>query len=227
MTNNKYLRKIIVFLSIIIPGLLLVLFHRITPFIFQTNDDVFLNAIVSGEITGTPNPRMIHVGYPTGLLLSALYRIFPTLPWYGLFLCASFGITMAVILSLLVKRSKKVWSQFLTILFFSIGVYSFFFMHVSQLQFTFVTTFIGAGAIFSLIFFEPDDSPQNCIKECLGFILLSALSCSIRNTACIILLPFAGMVFLSKYIYTGQSALQPIHNIFTFSKKRKNLISVA
>lgn len=225
MSKSKAIHWILFVLAFMLPGIIIFYFHNKVPFIFQTNDDVFFNAIISGEITGSPCPKMIYIGYPVGILLTVLYNLFPSIPWYGVFLCTCMALTMSVVLLKMMRFCGNIWLQLLTICLCTLGIYSFLFLHITQLQFTFVTAFVGAGALFLLANFEANDSLTKSVKGCLGFYLLSALSCSIRDKAYIILLPFVCMLFVTKYLYTEENGqkLSPLH----LNKTRKNLFYIA
>ena len=55
-------------------------------FYYDLNDDVLLKDILSGAYSGSPDAHSIQMLYPVSFLISLLYRIFPALPWQGLFL---------------------------------------------------------------------------------------------------------------------------------------------
>lgn len=56
------------------------------PPYFATNDDVMLKAIVSGEITGSPEAHLVYIMYPLGLILKLFYSIIKAVPWYDFFM---------------------------------------------------------------------------------------------------------------------------------------------
>ena len=60
MSKSKAIHWILFVLAFMLPGIIIFYFHTKVPFIFQTNVDVFFNAIISGEITGCPCPKMIY-----------------------------------------------------------------------------------------------------------------------------------------------------------------------
>ena len=51
-----------------------VFYRLITDFAFLTNDDMYLQAIVSGELSGAPDAHMIHSNMILGLVLKFLYQ---------------------------------------------------------------------------------------------------------------------------------------------------------
>lgn len=65
--------------------------------LFETNDDVMLKAIASGDITGTPDAHLVYIMYPLGLLLKALYSLFPDVACYDLLMIVLRVVTFTVI----------------------------------------------------------------------------------------------------------------------------------
>ena len=51
---------------------------------FHTNDDVFMEMIASGAF-GRPDYHLIYINSIIGFVLSSLYSIIHSIPWYGLF----------------------------------------------------------------------------------------------------------------------------------------------
>ena len=47
--------------SALIVALLFFIFRRLSPFIFQTNDDLFLKQLASGEMCGVPQSHLFHI----------------------------------------------------------------------------------------------------------------------------------------------------------------------
>jgi len=217
-------RHMLGILSAIVVFLLFCYFRRLSPFIYQTNDDLFLKMIVSGEMAGTPEPRMYYISYPAGLLLSGLYKLFPQLPWYGLFFCFTIGLTMGIVLYSLLKREKSLPVRLLTVLLFCLFSYGFLFLHIAELQFTTVTAMAGCGALFLFMLSSPADSLRETLKDNCGFLLLSAYSFCIRGQAFLMFLPVIGMIGLGKYLDAGTS---PAVSLFRFNRKRKNLFALA
>lgn len=208
----------------LIVGLLFFIFRKISPFIYQTNDDLFLKMLVSGEMCGTPQERLFYISYPAGVFLSGLYKLAPQFPWYGLFFCLVIGMAMAVVLCSLLRLEKSLLARLFTVLLFGLFSYGFLFMHIAELQFTVVTAIVGAGALFLFVIAKSTDSCGGTLKNNLGFLLLSGCALCIRNQVFFMLLPFIGMVWLGKYLDTGKEAGL---SLFRLNRQRKCLILLA
>lgn len=202
--------------------LLFCYFRSLSPFIYQTNDDLFLKMIVSGEMTGSPESRMFYLSYPAGLLLAPLYRLAPQFPWYGLLFCFTIGLVMAVILYTMLKTEKSLLARLLTVLLFCLFSYGFLFLHIAELQFTTVTAMAGCGALFLFMLSSPGDSLSETLKNGWGFLLFSAYSFCFRGQAFIMFFPIIGMIGIGKYLDAGKGT-----SLFHINKRRKNLLALA
>lgn len=190
--------------SILVVSLLFCFFRRLAPFVYQTNDDLFLRMIASGEISGEPESRLHFIAYPAGLLLSLLYRCFPSLPWYGLFLCCSFGLSMVLVLYIMLRDEKSLSTRCITVILFCMVSYGFLFAHLAELQFTTSAGIAAAGALFLFIVSTPSSSLRETLKHYTGFFLLSAYAFCVRDQVLFMCFPFLGMAGLSKYLDAGK-----------------------
>ena len=92
--------------------LLLLLFVGIRyDYYYDLNDDVTIKDLMAGVYTGEPEGHNIQVLYPLSLAVSLVYRVFPRMPVYGIFLClCQYGC-----LWLIVKRSlgfcQRTWGK--------------------------------------------------------------------------------------------------------------------
>ncbi len=188
--------------SVLLVLSIFIFFRLQTPFIFQTNDDVLLNGIVSGQVTGLPEGRMIYIGYPVGFLLAKLYMINTFIPWYGVFLCCCIGVTLTVILWKLLSVSKVIWVNVALVFLFILGTYSFMFKHIVNLQYTFITTCFGTASLILLIFWEAKDTLRENMKSMVWIYIIFFIACSTRKEALYMLLPFFGLFFLEKIIFS-------------------------
>lgn len=210
--------------SILVVFLLFCFFRRLSPFVYQTNDDLFLRMVASGEISGTPESHLLHISYPTGLLLSGLYHLLPHFPWYGSLLCFTVAFSMIVILYSLLRSEKKLFSRLFTVFLFCLFSYGFLFYFIAELQYTVVTGIIGSSALFLFMLSSPSDSFRETVKNHSGFLLLSVYALCIRDQAFYMFFPFIGMIGSGKYLNAGKSS--GIH-LFRLNAQRKNLLALA
>ncbi len=79
---------------------------------FETNDDLIFHDLLRGAITGQPEYHTIYNSVILTAPLSLLYRIAPTIPWWGVFLLVCNGISVLIPLDAIVKRSKDLFTMF-------------------------------------------------------------------------------------------------------------------
>ena len=79
---------------------------------FETNDDLIINDLLRGAITGKPEYHTIYNSVILTAPLSLLYRIAPTIPWWGGFLLVCNGISILIPLDAIVKKSKDLFTMF-------------------------------------------------------------------------------------------------------------------
>ena len=89
---------------------------------YRTNDDVAMQAIASGDLTGAPDARWVFTGPLTAWPITSLYRI-ADLPWYALAQYSLQILAGAAITAVLVRRPRHqdpslLWSQSLSSSFF-------------------------------------------------------------------------------------------------------------
>ena len=222
---------VLLMLAVLTVLALFIRFHQLSPFIYQTNDDLFLKTIASGEVTGTPDAHLYFIGYPIGLLISSLYKIAPALPWYGIFLCFSFGLTLVIVLFELMKAEAKWISRVLTIVLFAVTVYGMLFLHIAELQFTMVTGTVGAGAVFLFYMADCSGSWKECLKSSIAFLAVCAFALCIRRDGALMLLPILGMIWLGKFLDAGHGSAKDSETVSLIGRKiaktRRNLLGLA
>ena len=180
-------------------------FRSYTPFVFSTNDDLFLKSIVSGEITGTPEFRGIYLGILPGFMISRLYLFFPTIPWYGIFLCLCQIVVMIVVLYQCLKQAFKTTHKMVILLLFGLISGGIQLQHFALIQYTVVAAIVGAASIFLFFVSDNDIEGWNFIKANIPSFLLFILAVSIRDKVAFMLLPIAGMLWLFKWLNSSNA----------------------
>lgn len=169
------------------------IYHWI-PAVYSTNDDRMIMELVSGQYTGKPEAYAIQMTFGFTWFLSKLYEITNSLNWYGILLIGIQIFSMGAILYGLQKKRKSGKQKFL-ILAGWLLVYLILWLQVFvQLTYTTTAAFAGAAAIF--LYGISEDS----WKDILVIGILVVLSFSIRPNVFYLMLPAAGVIWLSKII---------------------------
>lgn len=77
----------------------------IGPRTFRTNDDVAMQALASGDFTGTPDARWVFSGPLTAWPITNLYKV-ADLPWYGMAQYTMQILAGAAVITVIVRRRK-------------------------------------------------------------------------------------------------------------------------
>ena len=173
--------------------------------VYATNDDIFIGEILSGGITGTPEWRTIYLGISAGILVSTLYRVFPGVAWYGVFLCAGQLIALMVVLyrSLQMVTGKRKGVVLALFVMFASGVSA---LHFANIQYTVTAGMVGSAAIFLFYTTDEKQGTASFLKQNIPTFFLLFLAGSIRQQVIWMLLPIAGLFWLQKW-FTAKKQL--------------------
>lgn len=187
------------FISFFVTAVMFATFRFFTDFIFLTNDDMYLQAIVSGELAGTPQARMIYSNYILGLILSGLYTISVQIPWYGIYLTGTCFLCFWAVLyrCLTFCKSFRVYPAVI-FLFFMLGFCAVF-RHVAMLQYTVVAALAGATAVFLALTMDIKCSGKELVLNYAAVAFFASASLLIREKVFFMTVPFAACGWLGKY----------------------------
>lgn len=168
----------------------------ITGVHFETNDDRYINSILSGVLSGKPDPIVFHINYFVSAPLAFLYHITVKIPWYGLFLTSVYLGGYFILFDCLLKKMNNL-IEIIGISLVGITVCLSFWYIIAQIQFTSTTIFLASIGYFCL-FFE-DDAHKGLLK----FSVIETLACLIRKDAMLLVQPiglgaYFGFLLLQK-----------------------------
>lgn len=195
-TSKKINYDILIF--ILVP--LAFFFAMDIPFVFFNNDDFFLKQIASGELTGTPETHLLHIGYFTGVILSILYRILPGVPWYGILLFSYGYLSIILPIYFFSQYIEKKLSRIIcSVLCVGIAL-SFLSIHLISIQYTTITGIVCASSLAFFYLAEETEDTKTYLKNTIPGFITFFLALELRNKACIMFLPMYFFLILSKYL---------------------------
>lgn len=199
-TKQKYIRIINLIISLLIAAGMFVLFRLLTDFIYLTNDDMYLQAIVSGELSGTPDAHMIYSNYILGLILSLLYRLIPSIPWYGIYLVGVCFVCAWIILYRCLSGCRKISAKAAVGMLFFVLSFCAIFRHIAKIQYTVVAAIAGGTAVFYALTIDIQSDKKRLIREYIIVAALAFGSLIIRDKVFFMMVPFAACGWLGKWI---------------------------
>ena len=168
------------------------------------NDDWGMYSTLSGAYLGYPEAHVLFFLYPLSWFLSKLYTICSFIPWYGLFM---HGVQVAC-LYVIYQRSMQIlyrhncpdtfWKPALTIaciLFLIVDLNV-----ISEAQYTTTAGLAAAAAIFCFVTTRSNISVGLFLLNNIPSFILAWISYSVRQNIFYLMLPIAGMLWLSKWI---------------------------
>ena len=143
-------------------GIALIGSFLLIPAFFPTNDDPYIQQILSGGISGEPSPYIMFVNFALCWLVSRLFLVVPGVPWWVvthlvlLFLAiALVGRTLVVLSRRRASKSvRPMWVELLVLTVVNLGLFSAI---VARMQFTTTSTMLFVAAIFSTCCWGPED----------------------------------------------------------------------
>lgn len=173
------------------------------------NDDWGMYSILSGAYTGTPDAHVMFFLYPLSWLLSKLYTLYSPIPWYGLFqhsvqvfcLFAVYqrGMRIRVRHNPQEPFYKAAITGFL-LLFFIVDLNV-----LSEAQYTTTAGLAAATALFCFATARINQSKAGFFLDNVPTLLFAWISFSMRQNIFYLMLPMAGMLWLSKWIISNKN----------------------
>lgn len=175
---------------------LMLILAIVFDYYYCMNDDTTMRDILCGSYTGVPEGRNIQMLYPVSLLISLFYRLFPAVPWYGLFLCGC-QFLFLYLLCLRVTGFVEIWwkKAGLAVMtgFFAGSVLLYELVFV---QYTMTAAMLMAAAVF---WFYTSQNAAGFLKENAVSIALTVLAFLIRTEMALLLFPFLLVAGLCKW----------------------------
>ena len=178
----------------------LYVFWKFEP-VYGINDDWTLYMVISGSYLGYPEPHVNYMMYPLACLLSGLYAITSSIPWYGMMLqgfLALCGLFIFFRIYFFFEKGIK------RVVVSSLGLIMFLCSHLGVIiliQYTQVGAICAATAIF--LFLTADTRGKGCKEYLISnipTIIMATISLNIRENTLYMAIPIAGMIFMAKWI---------------------------
>lgn len=181
-------------------GIALIGSFLLIPAFFPTNDDPYIQQILSGGISREPSPYIMFVNFALCWLISRLFLIVPGVPWWVvahlllLFLAIALIDRTIVVLSRrhLSRSAHPIWVVFLILAVVNLGLFS---VLVARMQFTTTSTMLLVAAIFSTCCWRPEDDEAagGVGGRCILPALLAVFGSAIRSQSGLIGFLFWGV----------------------------------
>lgn len=166
---------------------------------YDLNDDVLIKDILAGTYTGTPEGRNIQMLYPVGFLISVLYRLSPTLPWYGIFLCTCHVLCFWLIGKRAISFAGGFIRKSILLLLQALMFAGTLLWELVYVQYSVTCALLTATGVF--LFYTTDDelSTGRFIRKNIISMVLVILGFYVRTEMMLLLCPLIAAAGIAKW----------------------------
>lgn len=105
--HKGYGKYVNIVVALAVTAILFLILNLRWDIVYCLNDDLMIQSILSGRYSGNPSGKVVYLSEPLSGLLAFLYRLLPSLPWFGLFLAGCYVLCFFLILYVSLERLEK------------------------------------------------------------------------------------------------------------------------
>ncbi|MCH5261505.1 MAG: hypothetical protein J1F42_01170 [Lachnospiraceae bacterium] len=193
---NKYGNCILTLAVMALNVLLMGIFF---DFYYDLNDDTMMLDIMAGVYTGVPDGHNMQTLYLLGALIATCYKIWGTVPWYGLFLCLCqfgclylIGVRLCDLWDGVLRRDgrRTFGAKILLMLMLSLFQWGICLSHLVNVQYTITCAMLSATAIFLFVTTDEGLGIQQFIEKNSMAISLVITAYMLRSEMLLLTFPF-------------------------------------
>lgn len=183
-------RKVEIISACVLTLLAILFFSFFAPNPFYGNDELLMRCIANGTYTGKPDGHLVYMMYPLGALLAFLYKIFPAVNWFDLFMLGVHYSVLFIILYRVPSFFKRTYAKL------SAAIGSFFVLLIVDYnyfvfqQYTNLAAILVGAALFYLFTGLYRKNLRNIIAPCV----LMIIALCVRREVFLMGLPFAALI---------------------------------
>ncbi len=166
------------------------------PISYAVNDDVGLEKILSGWYTGVPDGHAIYIQAVLAYPLTWLYRLFPGLNWYGIFLCGLQWLCLALVLGRAARAAGEE-NQGLAVASTAVVFLAAVWENYVSVTYTVTAGILLACALYWYL------SGEGSVKDQILTALLASIGLALRMQFAPVVLLAGGIAWLSRTCREG------------------------
>ncbi len=166
---------------------------------YDLNDDVLMKDIVAGVYTGSPESRNIQMLYLISAFISLFYRMVPSVPWYGLFLCIGQLGSIGLIVNRSLSFCRNIRGKISLLVIAGAVIIGTMLEHLVFVQYTITCTMLATAAAFLFITTDERLNNQQLLLKNVPVFVLAFVAFLIRSEMFLLVLPFYAAAGLCKW----------------------------
>ena len=185
-------------LSFTVPAFFLFFIWYKVGIFYSTNDDRCITEMLAGLVTSHNESHLVYINYLLGLPLAFLYKLTPSIPWFGAFLIGLYYFSYVFILKGFYSRSKNIVEDIISTGVISCVALSSFYL-VGQITYTSIAILAAAAGYCALLLHT---------EKFFGltyFIILESLAYLLRDQSMLMIQPL-GLSVLCMYIFISEKS---------------------
>ena len=165
-------------------------------FFYDLNDDVLIKDILSGAYTGTPSGYNNQMMYPISVLIAGLYRLIPSVPWYGIMLMGGLAASVTIIAYRLLCYTFNIWIKLAMSVFVIVFILGVYLDEITNMTYTVVSAMLATAACVWVL---TDNNLR--LRDNIVPIVLCIISFNIRSEMFLLMCPYMAAVAITKFIF--------------------------
>ena len=165
-------------------------------FFYDLNDDVLIKDILSGAYTGTPSGYNNQMMYPISVLIAGLYRLIPSVPWYGIMLMGGLAASVTIIAYRLLCYTLNIWIKLVMSVFAIVFILGVYLDEITNMTYTVVSAMLVTAACVWVL---TDNNLR--LRDNIVPIVLCIISFNIRSEMFLLMCPYMAAVAIIKFIF--------------------------
>ena len=165
-------------------------------FFYDLNDDVLIKDILSGAYTGTPSGYNNQMMYPISVLIAGLYRLIPSVPWYGIILMGGLATCVSIIVYRLLCYTLNIWIKLAMSIFTVVFILGVYLDEITNMTYTVVSAMLATAACIWVL---TDNNLR--LRDNIVPIVLCIISFNIRSEMFLLMCPYMAAAALIKFIF--------------------------
>ncbi|MBR5931621.1 MAG: hypothetical protein IKZ95_06285 [Lachnospiraceae bacterium] len=201
MTDNHTRKG--TFLNIILAAVLTAAFVIVVRifyvFTYGVIDDAFIQMVLSGAYTGTPDAHVVYIKYPLAWILKMLFTAVPGVNWHFHLLTGCFVASVFLVVFRICSNIKKILNRILFSVLFELLFLLCLAKWYTTAHYSMCAGVLVGTAIFYFLTIKKDCSAGNRILNYIVCLLLLYLAYCLRARTVFMLLPLAFVAFLYQF----------------------------
>ena len=201
MINNQTKKGFFVnlIIAVLLTAIFVIAVRALYVFTYGVIDDPFIEMVLSGAYTGTPDAHVVYIKYPLAWILKTLLNQWPSINWHFHLLTGCFTASAFLVTFRICSNVKKVLNKILLSILFLLLFLLCLAKLYSTAHYSMSAGVLGATGIFCFLTIRKDAGRGNRIANYILCLLLLYLAYCLRSRTRFMLLPLAFVAFLYKF----------------------------